>query len=85
MHLPCAYCISGRPVGCLHPLLILISSEYISLQIIAPSKATWKKLFVFLKESVAIPFADAKDDEAVPEADSTREAAELDTLIKDEL
>ena len=58
--------------------------ESILLQIEAESKATWKKLLVFLKENVAIPFPVPKDDEAVPNV--RREAtAEADTPINDEL
>jgi hypothetical protein len=76
------FCITGF----LRPFMVLILTyfESILLQIEAESKATWKKLLVFLKENVAIPFPVPKDDETVPNV--RREAtAEADTPINDEL
>lgn len=65
-------------------LLLYPSGRKSSNPIEAESKATWKKLLVFLKENVAIPFPVPKDDEAVPNV--RREAtAEADTPINDEL
>lgn len=56
------------------------------LQIEGQPKATWKKLLVFLKENVVIPFPVSKDDEAaVSDAGGRSEAAESDTTINDEL
>ncbi|KAG0575412.1 hypothetical protein KC19_5G002200 [Ceratodon purpureus] len=66
-------------------LLLYPAGRKSSSPIEAESKATWKKLLIFLKENVAIPFPVSNDDEVFSNAASRRETAELDTLINDEL
>ena len=67
---------------CLRMIFTLSQLSMSLLQIEAETKGSWKKLLVFLNENnVAVPLPVSKDDEA----DSRREAAELDSSVHDEL
>lgn len=62
-----------------YPLLLLYpAGRKSSKPIVAQSQASWKKLLVFLKENVAIPFPVSNGDEIVPKAHGVNDVARLD-------